>query len=108
VREVFNQLDGQTRAEVGRSMAAAREQNKDLKPKELQAVLDRETARFKREVVERNVTEQRFLDRVVDVGPRILYTTPWKYTKYHAGVENRIREAINSVDANKRVNPRGL
>lgn len=89
-------------------LAAAREQNKELKPKELQAVLDRETAQFKREVVERNVSEQRFLDRVVDVGPRILYTTPWKYTKYHAGVENRIREAINSVDANKRVNPRGL
>jgi hypothetical protein len=42
------------------------------------------------------------------VAPRILYTTPWKYTKYHNGVENRIREAINSVDANKRVNPREL
>jgi hypothetical protein len=89
-------------------LATVREQNKELKPKELQAVLDRETAHFKRQVVEQNVTEQRFLDKVVDVGPRILYTTPWKYTKYHTGVENRIREAINSVDANKRVNPREL
>ncbi len=89
-------------------LAAAREQNKDLAPKKLQEVLDRETAQFKRETVEQNVTEQYFLDRLVDVAPRILYTTPWKYTKYHNGVENRIREAINSVDANKRVNPREL
>lgn len=75
-----------------------RERLAGVKPNEVNKV----TAAFKREIVEQNVSEQKFLERLPENATRTLYS-PAKYEKYHRGVENRIREAINLVNQEKRV-----
>ena len=94
--------------EVARMNPAINEQLQErsagLKPDDAKRVI----ATFKRQAVEQNISEKRFLEQLTDVAPRVLYVTKWKYDAYHKGVENRIREAINPINEQKRVNLREL
>lgn len=86
-------------------LAAVRQETTGLSASRRQEALEAATKDFKKAIVEANVTEEHFLERLTIVAPRVLYTTQWKYDRYHRGVENRIRETINSVDRRERVNP---
>lgn len=87
-------------------LAQVKEQNKNLSPNKLKATLGEAAAVFKRETVEKNVPQEKFIERVVTNAPKALYTTPWKYTKYHRGVEIRIRTITDSIPAKLKTNPK--
>lgn len=86
-------------------LAQIKEQNKTLNPVKLKAAMDAATATFKKETVEKNISQADFIARVVTNAPKALYTTPWKYEKYHRGVEIRIGTITDSIPIEMKTNP---
>jgi len=89
-------------------LAQVKEQSKNLSPSEQRAALEEAAAVFKREAVEKNVSQEAFLEQVTKNAARTLFTTPEKYEKYHRGVEKRIKQAIDSVPAELKTDPRNF
>lgn len=109
--EMFDEVanrNPEIKQQLNDRLAQVKEQNKNLSPNKLKATLAEATAVFKRETVEKNVPQEKFIERVVTNAPKALYTTPWKYTKYHRGVEIRIRTITNSIPAELKTNPKAF
>lgn len=109
--EMFDEVanrNPEIKQQLNDRLAQVKEQNKNLSPNKLKATLDEAAAVFKRETVEKNVSQEKFIERVVTNAPKALYTTPWKYTKYHRGVEIRIRTITDSIPAELKTNPKAF
>lgn len=107
--ELFDQVaanNPQVKQQLSERVAEIREQNKGLGEVQLKPVLAKETEKFKKEAVEKNVSQEKFIERLIVNAPKTLYTTPWKYTKYHNGVENRIRLITDSIPVEQKTNPK--
>jgi len=107
--ELFDQVaanNPQVKQQLSERVTEVREQNKGLSEAQLKTVLAKETEKFKKEAVEKNVSQEKFIEKLIVNAPKTLYTTPWKYTKYHNGVENRIRLITDSIPVEQKTNPK--
>lgn len=104
--DAFANRNPEIKQQLNDRLAQVKEQNKSLSPNKLKATLDEATAVFKRETVERNVPQEKFIERVVTNAPKALFTTPWKYREYHHGVEIRIKTITDSIPAKLTTSPK--
>lgn len=68
----------------------------------------KETDDFKRQMVVQNVSEKDFNQHLITSAPKALYKTPAKYGKGPCGVEQRLRENLDFVSADKTIDPSKL
>jgi hypothetical protein len=71
--------------------------------KQDKGAMDARRSELQRGAVQDNVTETDYDNKLVTEVPKHLYGAT-NYAKYHKGVENRLRNSMNEIDAGHRVN----